>query len=270
MLVHGSRLSHTQWAPQIPLLSKDFDVVSPDLPGHGARAGEGFSLERAIGAVAGAVESGDPGARVVLVGHSLGGYMAMAYAECFPQRLDGLVLVGSGAVPTGPGAAAYRLVAQVTERLGPDRMTRVNDRVLRRLYAPAIVDEVIAGGYFFDATPAAWGEVMDRCRPSMLREVTCPVLIAGGQFDQLSLQSRRFATAAPDGRTVRIARAGHLVGFDQPAALAEVIAGFAGAVGAPAAAGVDSPEATTRVRRGQPGSRPSPSAMGMAASSRRV
>ena len=54
--------------------------------------------------------------------------------------------------------------------------------------------------------------------------MTCPVVVAGGRWDQLSIQARQFARAAPDGRVVRIQGAGHLVGFDQPARLAGLIA----------------------------------------------
>ena len=233
VLVHGSRLSHTQWAPQVPLLEDTFDLVLPDLPGHGSRAGEPFTLDRAVGALAAAVEEptrGNGGGRVVLVGHSLGGYAAMAYAACFPRRLDGLVLIGSAAVPVGLGAALYRAVGSLTGHAGAGAMTRVNDRVLRRLYAPDLVDPVIAGGYYFAPTPAAWREVMSRCRPAMLREVTCPVLVTGGQFDQLAVQARRFARAAPHGRVELVPGAGHLVGLDQPVRLAELLRAFAHSV----------------------------------------
>ena len=81
VLVHGSRLSHTQWAPQVALLEEEFDLVLPDLPGHGSRAAEPFTLDRAVGAIAETVDGparvGRDG-RVILVGHSLGGYAAMA------------------------------------------------------------------------------------------------------------------------------------------------------------------------------------------------
>ena len=52
VLVHGSRLSASQWAPQQARLAADptlgwLEVVVPDLPGHGARSPEPFTLDRA-------------------------------------------------------------------------------------------------------------------------------------------------------------------------------------------------------------------------------
>lgn len=235
VLVHGSRLSGAQWAPQLSRLAARtgplrVDVVAPDLPGHGARAGEAFTLERATAAVAAAVETAveawDPTVPVVLAGHSLGGYVAMTYAATYPRRLDGLVLLGCAAVPRGPGAAAYRGVAVLTERLGAARMTRVNDRVLRRLYPPDVVDDVIAGGYWFGPTRAAWREVMSRCGPHQLRDVTCPVLVAGGVYDQLMVDAPRYARAARRGRVARVPGAGHFVGLDRPTEVTELLADF--------------------------------------------
>lgn len=237
MLVHGSRLAHTQWAPQLSRIAADptvdgwLKVLAPDLPGHGERAAEPFTLERAVGAVAAAVEGPSARAeRVVLAGHSLGGFVAATYAATFPGRLDGLVLLGAAARPRGAGSVAYRSVAALTERLGPGRMTRVNDFVLGRLYPPDVVDSVVAGGYWFAPTRAAWGEVMSRCGPRQLREVTCPVLIAGGAFDQLMVDARRYARAAPRARVHRVPRAGHFVGLDRPEEVTQLLLGFVRAV----------------------------------------
>ncbi len=234
VLVHGSRLSRTQWAPQLDRIEggpdavcSRLEIVTPDLPGHGERADEPFTLERAVGAVAAAVESGPADRPVVLAGHSLGGYVALAYAGTFPRRLAGLVLLSCAAVPRGPGAAAYRGVATVTDRLGPARMTQVNDSVLGRLYPPDLVAGVVAGGYWFGPTGAAWREVMARCRPSLLREVSAPVLVAGGVYDQLMVDAPRYARAAPHGRVRWVPRAGHLVGFDQPDVVTDLLVGFA-------------------------------------------
>jgi pimeloyl-ACP methyl ester carboxylesterase len=232
VLVHGSRLSAAQWAPQVTRLAAEPDIADwlevlvPDLPGHGARSDEPFTLERAVGAVAAAVEAGTTTDRVVVAGHSLGGYVAAAYAATYPRRLDGLVLLGAAATPRGAGAAAYRAVAALTERAGPDRMTRVNTRVLARLYPPDLVESVVAGGYWLTPTRAAWRDVMAHCGPHQLREVSCPVLVAGGAYDQLMLGARRYARTAPHGRVVRIPGAGHFAGFDRPDEVTAMLLAF--------------------------------------------
>ncbi len=224
--MHGSRLSSSQWAPQVPLLRDHVDLTLVDLPGHGARADEDFTLARCVDVIGGAVSTVPAGGPVVLVGHSLGGYAAMAYAAAHPDTLDGLVLAGASAVPTGPGAAVYRGVAALTDRLGAERMTRVNDRVLHLLYPPERIDPVIAGGYFFAPTAAAWREVMAHCRPSMLEHVRCPVLLLNGQFDQLRIGARAYLRACPSAREEIVRRAGHLSGLDQPEAFADALLRF--------------------------------------------
>lgn len=230
VLVHGSRLASSQWAPQVALLRDHVDLTLVDLPGHGTRVAEAFTLEGCVAAIDEAVRAVPPGAPVVLVGHSLGGYAAMAYAAAHPDALDGLVLAGSSATPTGPGAAVYRGVAALTDRLGPDRMTRLNDRILRRLYPAERIEPVIAGGYFFAPTATAWREVMTHCRPSMLEHVHCPVLLLNGQFDQLRIGVRAYLRACPSAREEVIPRAGHLSNLDQADAFADALLRFTRAV----------------------------------------
>jgi len=230
VLVHGSRLSSTQWAPQLPLLRDHVDLTFVDLPGHGARAAEEFTLGRCVEVIDEAVRAVPEGVPVVLVGHSLGGYAAMAYAASRPDTLAGLVLAGASATPTGAGAAVYRGVAALTDRLGPARMTRFNDRVLHRLYPAERIDPVIAGGYYFAPTPAAWREVMTHCRPSMLHDVTCPVLLLNGRFDQFRVGVRAFVRACPQARVEVVPGAGHLANLDQPEAFAGALLRFADSV----------------------------------------
>jgi pimeloyl-ACP methyl ester carboxylesterase len=227
VLVHGSRLASSQWAPQIPLLRDRVGLTLVDLPGHGTRAGEEFTLDGCVDVIDESLPSQGP---VVLVGHSLGGYVAMAYAARRGDALSGLVLADASATPTGPGAAIYRGVAALTDRLGPERMTRVNNRVLRRLYPPERIEPVIAGGYFFTPTPAAWREVMTHCRPAMLHGLNCPVLLLNGQFDQFRLGTRAYLRACPEARVEIIRRAGHLANLDQPEAFADALLRFADSV----------------------------------------
>lgn len=224
--MHGSRLASRQWAPQVALLQGRVDLTLVDLPGHGTRVAEAFTLGRCVEVIDEAVRAVPSHTPVVLVGHSLGGYAAMAYAAAHPDTLDGLVLAGSSATPTGPGAAVYRGVAALTDRLGPERMTRLNDRVLRRLYPSERIEPVIAGGYYFAPTAAAWREVMTHCRPTMLARVTCPVLLLNGQFDQLRLGVRAYLRACPRAHEEVIRRASHLSNLDQPEAFADALLRF--------------------------------------------
>jgi pimeloyl-ACP methyl ester carboxylesterase len=225
VLVHGTRLSHTQWAPYAGEFP-DYDVVMPDLPGHGTAVGQRFSSHAALEVIGAAVEGGEPGTLVVLVGHSLGGYMAMAYAAQSPRRLAGLVLMGASAVPLGLGAAAYRGFARLLDRVGHDRMARVSDRVIARLTSPEVLTALLEGGASYEATADAWETVMAECRPEMLREVACPVLLVNGQFDQLGIHARRFAGACHDARVVVVPRATHLLPLTHPSLVAGILREF--------------------------------------------
>jgi pimeloyl-ACP methyl ester carboxylesterase len=226
VLVHGSRLSASQWAPQLPLLAPRVEPVTVDLPGHGARADEVFTLDRCAAVIEEAVATAPAGAPVVVVGHSLGGYAAMAHAARHGDGLAGLVLAGASATPTGPGAAAYRVVAVLTERLGPVRMERLTRRFLERRYPPEVAGPVLAGGYFPAATATAWREVMDGCRPAMLAGLRCPVLLLNGQYDQFRLGERGFVRQCPQARVEVLPGATHFVNLDRPREFAEAVLRF--------------------------------------------
>lgn len=202
VLVHGSQLSGAQWTRYAALLGPGVDLVVPDLPGHGSRRGEPFAWEAALALVGEAVEGG-AGEPVVLAGHSLGGYLAMAWASRHPTRLAGLGLLGAAAVPAGAGAALYRALSRVEARLGVDRMSRALDREFDALLPPELAAVIKEAGYGFEGIPAAWAGVMRECRPEMLAPVTAPVLFVAGRFDQLRVDTRRFVRACRSARWVR-------------------------------------------------------------------
>ncbi len=232
VLVHGTRVSSAQWRlPAYREVLADLDVVTPDLPGHGLRAGERFTTAAAVEVIAAAVEGAGPDVPVVLAGHSLGGYMAMAYAARHPDRLAGLVLVGASAVPRGPGAAAYRAFASLIPRVGPERMARLSNRVLTRLTDAETARAVLDGGDSYAATADAWAAVMADGDPRLLREVTCPVLLVSGQWDQLRVHAREFAAQCRDARVVVVPRATHLLPLSHPRVVATMLRDFALEVG---------------------------------------
>lgn len=245
VLVHGTRVSRTQWdLPAYEVLRSRFEVVTPDLPGHGARAGQRFTTAAAVQAIATAVESGDPGPPVVLAGHSLGGYMAMAYAAEHPRRLAGLALIGASAVPRGAGAAAYRGFAALVPRVGEERMARLANRVLRALAGPQVLATALAGGASYEATADAWAAVMADCRPQLLAGLDCPVLLLNGQLDHIGVHARLFAAQCRQPEVVVVPRATHLLPLTHPEAVARALADFASRAAGAARADSGPPGAT--------------------------
>ncbi|MER6622033.1 alpha/beta hydrolase [Streptomyces sp. NPDC000931] len=227
ILVHGTRFSAGQWSPQLAALQEDFRVAAVDLPGHGARSTQPWSLNAATEIIASAVDSLDRGPALV-VGHSLGGYASLEFARHHPGRLRGLVLAGASASTRGPWATPYRWVAGLVPRIPADRLTRRNDRLLRQLYPPEVVEATIRSGYAFHTLPAAWGEVLGRFDAEAMRHVAAPVLILNGEKDTLFRSGEMdFARAHPNARVELIPRAGHLANFDDPDAFTDAVRRFA-------------------------------------------
>jgi pimeloyl-ACP methyl ester carboxylesterase len=97
VLIHGITSSSRTWAEVMPALAEHYTVIAPDLLGHGRSAKP--RGDYSLGAYASGLRDllafiGIP--KATIVGHSLGGGIAMQFAYQFPQRLDRLVLVDSG------------------------------------------------------------------------------------------------------------------------------------------------------------------------------
>ncbi|MBQ5637765.1 MAG: alpha/beta hydrolase [Alistipes sp.] len=96
VLLHGYLESLMVWEDFIPHLYKQLRVVTLDLPGHGISVvnGECHSMEYLADVVADLMASLGV-ERYTVVGHSMGGYVALAVAEKYADRLDGVVLLSS-------------------------------------------------------------------------------------------------------------------------------------------------------------------------------
>src|SRR3954454_16756631 len=97
VLIHGMAGSLDTWDPVFATLAQTCDVIALDLPGHGAssRLRGDFSLGSLASAVRDALDLLDVDAATI-VGHSLGGGIAMQFLYQFPERGERLVLVSSG------------------------------------------------------------------------------------------------------------------------------------------------------------------------------
>ncbi len=109
VLLHGYLEAGEVWQPLTDRLSGDFRIIAIDLPGHGDSGvkGETHTMEFLARAVK-AVLSDAGESRVLMVGHSLGGYVALAFTEMFPELLSGYVLFASHPHADTPEAVAKR------------------------------------------------------------------------------------------------------------------------------------------------------------------
>jgi pimeloyl-ACP methyl ester carboxylesterase len=226
VFLHGTRLSRAVWAAQMADLRDEFLVIAPDLPGHGSLAGEPFTLDNARDHVVRILEEA-AGCGAVLVGLSLGGYVAMDVAAARPDLVRGLVLSGATAEPIGVRAVPYRVLAGAMEWLDGPRLDALNAWFFRTRFPPAIADPIIAGGFWSrggaDALRAIAGE---RFAPR-LAAYPGRTLILNGAYDlPFRLFAGSFARAAQRPQRVRVGGASHLANLDRPQAFALAVRRF--------------------------------------------
>jgi pimeloyl-ACP methyl ester carboxylesterase len=251
VLVHGAGCTHVVWQPQSRALAHaGYNVLVPDLPGHGAS--EDDPSIRSVADYAawllklhGAVEraSGIPVAPLILVGHSLGACIAVSAAATWPASPAGLALVGASLeMKVNPSlledclAQPARAKAFITA-LGHGRTTH------------------LAGG----TTPGAWTlgadaalllaaepRILQRdfavCAdwpgPALAPQVRCPTLVVSGALDRMTpaATGRKLAGAIPGARFELLPGVGHFLPTEAPRPLLMLLRAFAGQVTASRAA----------------------------------
>src|SRR5919198_5217771 len=97
LLIHGIAGSSGQWEPAMALLAGDHTLIAPDLLGHGrsAKPRGDYSLGAYAAGLRDLMVALDH-PRSTVVGHSLGGGVALQFAYQFPERTERLALVSSG------------------------------------------------------------------------------------------------------------------------------------------------------------------------------
>jgi pimeloyl-ACP methyl ester carboxylesterase len=227
LYLHGAGFTG-KWLRLHEALAAGADVVAPEHPGFGASPDraeiEGFDDL--------VLHYDDLRARLGLeqpfdlVGYSLGGWIAAAYAVTYPEKLRSLTLI----VPAGIEPPVVDFFGMEPEQLFA---TLFNDftNVAEVMVDPEDVD--VAVHMYEEASTVAklaWNPRYDRKLPRRLRRVSCPTLVVGAENDRLlgDAASDLYAELIPGATLTRIPGTGHALPIEQPEAVARAILDFQG------------------------------------------
>jgi pimeloyl-ACP methyl ester carboxylesterase len=238
VLLHGFPLARAIWNAQIERLARTRRVVAIDLRGMGeSSVVDGpYLMETLAGDVA-AVLDAIGAQRAAVVGHSLGGYVALAFARMYCERVERLALVCSRLGPDAPQQAQARLnladraelesssepvVAAYVPRLLPEKTKRER---------PDLVAAVEAIARRNDARGLAAmlrGMAVRDGAEDIAPDLTMPVLVmCGGADDLMPVDlARSDASQFPSASVAVAENCGHLPMLEEPEGFGERLAAF--------------------------------------------
>jgi pimeloyl-ACP methyl ester carboxylesterase len=201
--------------------------VAVDLPGHGVLADRSFTIEAATDLVRAAIEAEIPSGRAVIVGLSLGGYVAIDTAEAHPECVAGLVLAGCSGEAFGPMSWPYRFFRALLERAPAPAQDVANSAFFRFRYGRRIATPIIDGGFWPLGGAAALDLLIGRRYLDRLGRLWTPVLVINGSLDPVFGPGGEYwAASCRRGRHAVIPRAMHLSNLDRPSAFSRLVARF--------------------------------------------
>jgi pimeloyl-ACP methyl ester carboxylesterase len=200
LLLHGWPVSERVWVSQVSALrGAGFEPIAPHLYGRGASIDDwAAQLLREIDG------------SVVTVGASMGGYCALAMARRAPERIPGMVLVGSRADADTFERRRFRQ-QMITDLRAGDRPDRAEDD--SNLEHLAVAQEAMRDRLDLSGVAASFGG---------------PLLVCVGEHDELVTvaEAQQLAESALDGRLEVFPGAGHFAALDQPERFNEVLLEF--------------------------------------------
>jgi len=242
LFIHGAGDSAAVWDGQLARLADTHQAIAIDLPGHGARLTEQAHADHSANAaeVARAMEAAHL-QHPVLVGHSMGGGVALTYllgsetagTASIPQAsVRGLVLVGSGARlrmhPTFLEAARQHAEANPAAPLAealvpPERCLGPNPTPETLAWLASQEGRATAQAVYADFQANDAFDVMAR-----LGEILVPTLIIGGADDMMAPAKfqQYLADNIPNARLVLLPGAGHYPMAEQPDAFHRALMEF--------------------------------------------
>jgi pimeloyl-ACP methyl ester carboxylesterase len=233
VLLHGFPLSNEIWDAQAAASAASARVIRYDLRGLGATTVTPgpYLMEQLAGDL---VEILDALRieRAVVAGHSLGGYVALAFFRMFAERCAGLALICSRVSADTPEQAAARL--ELATRAEREGMAPVAAAFLPRFFAPgfeerspelaerarAIVERTDPRG----AAAMLRGMAARVASDDLFEELSLPVALVAGAYDPIiSLDETRATALALSDATLEVLECGHSPWFEAPDALSATL-----------------------------------------------
>lgn len=213
LLLHGVGLRAEAWAPVIDALSADFEVVAPDIPGHGDS-----TPNNALSTIDDYAETVLPWLEVqsLVVGHSMGAMIALEIAARYPSRV--LAVAALNAIfersPEAQAAVQARAASLDWERVADPAAT------LTRWFGTSESPEQNAcRAWLKSVDPASYKQAytvfanQDGPTRNTLAELNCPALFMTGAEEPNSTpaMSKAMADLAPNGRAIIVNDAAHMM-----------------------------------------------------------
>ncbi|MFI3319758.1 MAG: alpha/beta hydrolase [Rikenellaceae bacterium] len=234
VLLHGYLESMLVWDSFVPHLYKDMRVVTVDIPGHGISMVEGecHSMEFLAQTICDGVKALGV-EKFTVVGHSMGGYVALAICELFPEMLEGVVLLSS---TPNPDSEEKR-----ENRLREIQLVKQGKKELLAKVAPAAGFAVVNRGRMKDhiadlaeqvyitedeGVIALLNGMMGRKdQNEMLRKSSVPQMFIFGEQDEYIPKeyAEEIAKNHPQARVVWLPKSGHMGFLEEPDATAQAI-----------------------------------------------
>lgn len=221
VLTHGAGGRYTHWPPHVRRL-KGVSVHAPDLPAHGQSGGVGRDTISAYAADVMDFLDAVGIERAIIGGHSMGGAIVQQLALDCPERVAGLILVGTGAkLPV----SAYILDHMLSD------FDEVVTFLIKHMYGETATEALIRLGYdIMAANPphVLLGDFLacnDFDTRPRLTEIAAPALVLGGSEDRMTPPdfAGYLAGHLPHSELHIIPRSGHMIMSEFPDQVADII-----------------------------------------------
>jgi len=215
VLLHGYPLDHHLWDEVVPLLKDTFELIVPDLRGFGesTTVDSSYRMDDFASDVAGLLDQLGI-QKAAIVGHSMGGYVALAVVRLYPERVSGLGLVSSQVLADPPDRkeGRYKSAAGVAEKgIGGviETMTpKFTPNKKLQAFARQSMEQQQPAAYI--GALKAMAERMDST--PLLSSFDFPVVLIHGDSDALIPidRAREVKALLPQAYLVEISGAGHM------------------------------------------------------------